>query len=220
MADADSTGTLVVVALSGGAGALLGAILGQAVQLHRDKRQYEREDARHERERLQALEDARTTRREERYIALLTVLGHLRSQLQAGYDWIDLWLLVRERLDDPSEEDSDLEAEYPALVEEIKAFADGLEPKQSEVSTAVATAYPVASSSVREKGLEVSRLRLIKWHDLASPDLDTAVRETSVIASYMSKPARRAKWARQELDSAVGLCDELDEIVRRELRLT
>jgi hypothetical protein len=101
MADAASTSTLVVVALSGGTGAFLGVVVNQAVQLSRDKKQYGREDARHERERQEALEDERRKRREDQYVALLTALTELDRPLEGTAHVVPEIVRYREQADGP-----------------------------------------------------------------------------------------------------------------------
>jgi hypothetical protein len=66
VADPTSTGTLILVAATGGVGAFLGAAVGQAVQLYRDKRQHERELELRDLERNAAREDDRRSRRSDR----------------------------------------------------------------------------------------------------------------------------------------------------------
>src|SRR5688572_13519588 len=102
MADAASTSTLILVALSGGTGAFMGVVVSQLVQLRRDRKQYEREDARHERERQQALEDERTRRREDRYVPLLTRLTELDRALQGTSLMVPEIVRYREDAESPS----------------------------------------------------------------------------------------------------------------------
>jgi hypothetical protein len=167
VAEVSSTGTLVLVALAGGGGALLGAILGQAVQLHRDRKQYEREDARHERERREALEDERAGRREDRYVTLLTELTRLDRQLQEYLRLIDLYVKQRREVDTPRPRRDEMDPEdldpghlmVGFLAERIARQGldswEGVVAGHKDVTTAFYAAYAVASTAVRKAGLPV-----------------------------------------------------------------
>jgi hypothetical protein len=208
VANAASTVTLVVVALSGGTGALLGAILGQAVQLHRDKKQYEREDARHERERNQAVEDARTARREERYIDLLTDLDHFKRSLGQYRNIVEAVTLALRSRDAWGRQYlvhrlRDAESCYSDLL----AFQDRL-------AATINAAYPVASSRVRQTGRELMRFTTLsarwRWS-----------RTANVIDDFSQWEVERAVRAEdiEQMASALWRCDALDDLVRGELRI-
>jgi hypothetical protein len=207
VADAASTGTLVVVALSGGAGALLGAVLGQAVQLHRDKKQYEREDARHERERQQTLEDERTKRREDRYVGLVATVNDFQRLIVAYNHTVQAM------------------KRPPLRLERLGLLAERwdtrLREAQQEVTSSASKAYPVASSEVRR-----ASAALVRW-SLSTPL--TALASLTGLGGD-DRPAHPATkgvlssehfltLTEQQLVTAIRLSDELDTLLRQELRL-
>lgn len=221
MADAATTGTLVVVALSGGAGALFGAVLGQAVQLHRDKRQYEREDARHEREREQVLDDARTQRREERYVALLSELTRFDRVL---VQCIDVTKFYAERRDKKEAAQESGTAEF-ADVSDVIQLGELAEKLYDHASTAQQTtaeayfaAYAVASDGVREAGrILVNRPLALYIEDLTQPG------RRLLIDQPMPRHGTHEEFAEQtaeRLGTVRDLIGTLDKLLREELRLT
>lgn len=220
MADPASTGTLVVVALSGGAGALLGAILGQAVQLHRDRKRYEREDARHERERREALDDARATRREERYGAALTATAELRMQaLQCTIlvrQWHDLLHLTQ--VPEAADRARPMLADLLSVRTEQQAWLmDSLRGARSAANAA----YSIASAPVREACVSLATQPLLFRPVVLTERGPVWPPDTpSTIARSQAATPAYAEASLKELSELIARCDQLDGLMRAELGLT
>jgi hypothetical protein len=224
VADAATTGTLVVVAVSGGAGAFLGAALGQAVQLHRDRKQREHENARHDREREQSLEDQQRARREDRYVSLLTELTRMNRSLDDTTLMVDEVVLYREHAEGP-EAVGGGEVERAIADVSAKHCTDSwrnAEKQHEEVSTAFFAAYAVASRAVREAGMPV-----VDWA-MAITAVKLAMLKREQKGPYYialepdSRWVDRREYAAHITGSIGALRDriaELDRLLREELRL-
>jgi hypothetical protein len=157
VADA-ATSTLVLIALSGGTGAFLGVVVNQVIQLRRDKKQYEREDARHDRERQDALDDERRKRREDRYVTLLTQLSELDRPLLGMVALLPEIVQYRQEAED--EQGQPMEPALRAIVDSTASACritwKGVESAHKELTTAVFAAWAVASPAVRQQSLLVA----------------------------------------------------------------
>lgn len=224
VADAASTGTLVVVALAGGGGALLGAVLGQAVQLHRDRRQYEREDARHDRERQDALEDERRKRREDRYVTLLSQLSELDRPLLGAITLLPE--IVQYREDAEGERGQPTEGVIRAIADSVVTACriswKAVEVAHKELTAAVFAAWAVASPAVRQQSI-----RVVDWTvPLAGVQVamltDHDFTEYAALADGPPQHIDRRAYS-AHLTATLGelrdLIAELDRLLRDELRL-
>jgi hypothetical protein len=222
VADAATTGTLVVIAVSGGAGAFLGAALGQAVQLHRDRKQYEREDARHERERQQALDDARLQRREDRYVALLSEVSQLDRTLDGLCILLPDLAEQRDRADDPKESEDWMAALAESVARSAQHQMKEAERQHRDLSDAFLAAHGVASPAVRTQGVLVTdwpmavtsvHVGMLTLHNF---------RQHVIFEDAGSREVSRAKYAEhlvEEIQNLRGVMAELDRLLRAELAL-
>lgn len=221
MADAASTGTLVLVALSGGAGALIGTFIGQGVQLHRDKKQRQHENDRHDREREQALEDAARERREDRYVALLSELVRLHRLLRSYVELIQAYAKHRDELES---ELNQSRKDFLTLLADSSAEASRrqyglIDNLQQQVSVAVYEAYGVASQRVREMGeaLVERRLSGLEHEQLTTPSgrLIMSGPNAPRLGTYGESVAVLVT----DVGSVQQLIESLDHQLREELRL-
>jgi hypothetical protein len=224
VADAASTGSLVVAALAGGVGVVVGNVVAQATQLRRDRKQYEREDARHERERQEALEDERRKRREDRYVGLLTRLTDLDRPV------LGTVLLVPEIVQYREEAES---YEGQPMGMAVRGVADTVasacrtswkaaEEAHKAVTSAVFAAWAVASPAVREQSLRVTdwtvplasvQLEMLTEHDF---------REYAALGDGPLQHVDRRTYSTHVtamLGELRDLIAELDRQLREELRL-
>lgn len=226
VADAASAGTLVVVALSGGAGALLGAVFGQVVQLHRDRKQHEREDVRHERERQQALDDARLQRREDRYVAALDALvslGPPTAGARTALTQLDSWHRHAFRAGDDS-----LDAAWhlgaageplDVTVYRVKAAQQTFSRAQRETVLAVLRTLSVASQEAQHLG-ESLLSSVVGSHDWLTPrPLLPGEAHDRNKESPLAPLSTHVAEMNERLDT-LGQCSEaLTRRLREELRL-
>jgi hypothetical protein len=214
-----------LVALSGGGGALIGAILGQGVQLHRDKTQREHENTRHDRERQDALDDERRKRREDRYVTLLTQLSELDRPLLGMITLLPEIVQYREDADD--EQGQPMEPALRAIVDSAASACritwKGVESAHKELTTAVFAAWAVASPAVRQQSLLVAdwtvplagvQVTMLTDHDF--PEY-AAFGEDGPL-QHMDPRAYSAHLT-ATLGELRDLIAELDRLLRDELRL-
>jgi hypothetical protein len=224
VADAASTGTLILVALSGGGGALLGAVLGQGVQLHRDRRQYEREDARHERERREALEDGRRKRREDRYVALLSEVTRLDRSLDGLCVLLPDLADHRERMDapEPDARDSALSAVTESMAQACRVTWKAAESQHRDVSDAFLAAHGVASPAVRHQGVLVTDWPMAITSVQVGMLTDHAFSVNVIMEESGHREANRPEYVEYLLERIGDLRQilaELDRLLRAELAL-
>ena len=214
-----------MVAATGGLGAFAGAALGQLVQLYRDKKQYQREDARHDREHQEALDNERRQRREDRYVALLTELTRLDRELQDTVLAVEEFARYRQ-LADRTPAGSGSDAIVRSMANKAAHLYEGswrtTGDIRLDVSGAFLAAYGVASPAVREAGLRVT-----DWPNMAvaSVDLKMLAEDHSdffIVDGPDNRWVDRNEYARYVAATIGGLREEiatLDRLLREELRL-
>lgn len=196
--------------------------MNQVAQLRRDKTQFDREDARHERERQEALEDELRKRREDKYVHLLTALTELDRPLEGITALLSEVVNNREKADDP-EAIGDLDR---ALAE---ACAQGclrtwatIEETHRDLSAAFFAAYAVASPNARDHGLRIVdwpltivgvEMQVFNEHDFT----DFHIR----VGDDFRQVDRReyVKYLTDRVHELRNLIADLDRLLREELRL-
>jgi hypothetical protein len=209
-----STGDLVLTAAIGGLGAFLEAGIGQVVQLYRDRQQYRREDTRHEHERQLALEDTRTARREERYVAVLTAVEALRRRANECTDVVRMWNELRQLVEDPQTRDRE---ELRPFLSQLLGWRQDLARDLTEAREQANAAYSVASGTVRDACRALS-----SWPLMFRPDALTetgAVTLNAEVKPEVLTPNQYATRTVQELGTVERLCDDLERLIRAELAL-
>jgi hypothetical protein len=226
VADAATTGTLVVVALSGGTGAFLGVVINQFAQARRDRKQREHENDRHERERQDALDDERAKRREDRYVALLIQLTELDQALQG------LTALLPELLKSRGLVDADVAAGgsgdlWQSLVDVAsngcRRIWEDVESQHRALSTAVFATYAIASAPAREQCTQV-----LEWNlPLAGVHLRVLTDFNFPRYTLNDEPGLRhverdeyVAHLMSDLSEFRSGIDKLDGLLRSDLRLT
>jgi hypothetical protein len=232
VADAASTSTLVLVALSGGTGAFLGVVVNQVVQLRRDKKQYEREDQTEERERRDALAEARLQRQGDCYVEALTAVSRLARGVRYARAILSDWRELAEHLDDLRAEEVD-----PAIARPVYFFVHQCTVAASEVinqyeltMAAVFSAYPVASHAVRAWGDHLAESE-VTWRGEMNPSAPSVLApqleaDSDQVVAYLREllPAvpELPPFISKTEDQLAGLaeaCERLEAQMRRELRL-
>lgn len=225
MADAATTGTLVLVALSGGTGAFLGVVVNQVVQLGRDKKQNEREDIRREQERQHELDDARLQRREDRYVAALDALVSVGPPLATAQAALSLWARWHEQVFRQDEDDDTAwlwgSAGEPldVTVGRVQNAQRRFDTAQGEAVLAVLRTFSVASGEAQRLG-EQWITSVVVWPDWLMPrPLRPGEGEArrkdfplAPVATYVTEMVQRLR----DLDDASGA---LTRALRGELRL-
>lgn len=225
MAAAASTGTVLVGALAGGVGVLVGTVVTQVVQLFRDKTQYRREEARHEREREEALEDDRRKRREDRYVTLLTDLTELDGQLHGLTEMLPELVRNRQLVDAEvaAGRSGDVWRAVAAILVEVgqRTWQD-IEHRHRELATSVLATYAVASLPVRAQCLVVTGWPLVSAGVPFRMLTETEFPELPLMEASGSRYVSRSAYADNllaTLNELRGHIDKLDGLLRGDLRL-
>lgn len=223
MPDSATTSTLAVVALSGGTGAFLGVVVNQVVQLKRDRTQFAREDARHERERQEGLDDELRRRREDKYVSLLTTLTDLDRPLQGLADLLPEVVLNREKTDGPDAIGETDRALAEACAVGCLRTWESVETAHRDLAAAFFATYAVASPAARDQGV-----RIVDWPlTIAGIELQVCSASTTSSSFRFGMSTGFRTWTGRgysehligRIGELRGLLAQLDRRLREELRL-